>query len=158
MSVELSELSTEDLLSRMSDTPNPHDMKLRIHEIKENVVSFVDENCKRYSQKSLQIPCSQYSEEESVLSILMSKKRGVYEIGVELPFSVYYVNFKHNKFLQFFRFEEDNDLNLRLITKENCSAEINYDYADHPNVTFDGLVKIFSTVCEISERMDEDSE
>jgi hypothetical protein len=158
MSVELSELGTEDLLSRTSDTLNPHDMKLRMHEIKENVVSFVDEKCKLHGQKSLRIPCSQYSEEESVLSILISKEKGVYEVGLELPFSVHYVNFKHNKFLRLFRFEEDDDLNLRLITKENCPTEMKYNYADHPNVTFDGLVKIFSTVCEISERMDEDSE
>jgi hypothetical protein len=138
MSVELPDLSTRKLLSKKSDLLSDHDRKNRTEEIKKRVKSLVDEQCKLYKGKALGYSAPLYYTGE-VESVHIWRENGSYGMLVVCPTTTEEVGFS----------KWEKGVFYELIPRERRNARMIFNYEDHPNIAFDGLVRVFDIACRV---------
>lgn len=133
MSIE--SISFEEAISRKSDRLCDYDRNIRLFQIEEHVEELVDETCKLHKEDTVVISNSEV--DGGILDVYLSRDSGIYEIGIN-----------HYSFREFITFKDiqNNEVYFEVTPKYRQATKMLYDYTNHPNITFDALVRILTVV------------
>jgi hypothetical protein len=139
MSIE--SISFEEAISRKSDRLCDYDRNIRLFQIEEHVEELVDETCKFHKEDTVVIPNSEA--DGDIVDVYLSRGAGVYEIGINHYFFREFVTFKDI---------QNNDVSFEVTPKYRKASKMLYGYTNHPNITFDALVRILTMVYRVVQR------
>jgi hypothetical protein len=134
-------ISFEEAISRRSDRLCDYDRNIRLLQIEEHVTELVDETCKFYKEDTVVI--SSPDRGGDIVDVYLSRDAGVYEIGINHYFFREFVTFKDI---------QNDEVSFEVIPKYREVSKMLYDYTNHPNITFDALVRILPIVYRVVQR------
>ncbi|KUK75950.1 MAG: hypothetical protein XD93_1182 [candidate division WS6 bacterium 34_10] len=140
--VEDEGISFEEALSRKSNMLSDYDRNLRLIGIVAHAESLVENVCVNYGANIAKIACSNLDINEDISEVYLSKDRGKYEIGLDHSFFKEFVTFNKSK---------KEGVSFKIVEKGRKSSGMIYNYQNHPNITFDALIRILTVASKIAQ-------